>query len=352
MANHTNAQVLFATDNLAIFPPGGAFNPAAKFAAIGESGGVPGPTPTGCDLYGFRAQINPTLSVNLGMQEVTAGQLAGATVPNLSFEAQRPLLISQTNAGGPGNGDFNGCGKTLAWYFDGLPGPGNIVYSVFGDAFASGGNWIPSDRNLKKDIKPVTDAIKMVQQLNGVSYTYRSDEYPELNLSTQGQYGFIAQEVQEVMPEAVQNGVTPEGISDEYIAMNYNMIIPVLAEAIKEQQTIIETLEDRLAELESIVLDRAETGNSYKSTQSGISLKQNRPNPAEGLTTIEYELPQDMTNASLVIYDARGVAVRRFAVAAGLGTVDYDANEMASGVYFYAIEANGQNLARQKMVIK
>ncbi|MEL6134288.1 MAG: hypothetical protein AAFR59_13070, partial [Bacteroidota bacterium] len=79
------------SNSFGIFPPGGPFNPNAKFTAIGESGGVPGPTANGCDLYGFRAQFAPDLAVNLGVQRASISIFPTSppfifNVPTLSFE--------------------------------------------------------------------------------------------------------------------------------------------------------------------------------------------------------------------------------------------------------------------------
>ena len=348
MASYADAQI-FPSDFRGISPPGAPFDPNGKFTSIGESGGVPGPTANGCDLYGFRAQVDRDFAVNLGIQEEN-----GRIIPTLTFEGKFPFVIQQQNAFGNNPGALTGCGKALAWYQDGVPQGANFVYAVFGSAIATGGNWVPSDAQLKKNVRSVNNATALLKQLNGVTYEYRTDEYPSLNLNEGTQYGFLAQDVQKIMPEAVRQGVTTEAESADYVVMNYEMIIPVLTEGFKAQQEIIEeqqqtidAMEDRLARIESLLLEK---DNSFKALPS-VGLKQNRPNPATGITTIEYELPDDINNASLIIYDARGVAVKRFAIPAGIGAIDYDASELAGGVYIYAIEANGQNLARQKMII-
>ncbi|MEM1318809.1 MAG: tail fiber domain-containing protein [Bacteroidota bacterium] len=332
---------LIATNNLGNYPPTGPFNLNGKFTSLGESGGVPGPTPTGCDLYGFRAQTDSLNSVNLGMQS-----LGTVNLPTLSFRGL-PFAIEQQNAAGPGSGPVTGCGKILAWYFDGLaPGP-NVVYEVFGSAVASGGTWIPSDLSLKENIQAIPSAMEIVNQLEGVTYNYKTKERPELNLNEGMQYGFIADEVKKVMPEAVQGTYDREGEIADYDVMNYDMIIPVLTEALKEQQKTIEQLEERLARLEA----RNGVGSNPKAS-SRVGLNQNRPNPFNGVTTIDYDLPANMNNAQLVIYDMKGSVLEIFDIEAGRGSVEYNAKSLSSGVYFYSIEANGENLARKKMVIK
>jgi len=305
-------------------------------------------------------------AINVGMQIANFGGVVGP-IPTISFEGENPFIIQQINAEQEGTGEPTGCGKPLAWYFDGTPfnRSSDIVYTVFGSAYASGGNWIPSDANLKKNIKPIQNAMDIVQQLNGVTYKYRADEYADLGLSERGQYGFLAQDVQKVMPEAVQAGATPEGISDDFIAMNYDMIIPVLTEAIKiqqeeielqrieaeEQQITIETMQREIAELRALITGK-EVPSVDNSTQDRVMLGQNRPNPTDGFTTIDYDLGAESGVAQLVVYNAAGAVVKQLSLSNGNGSVEINTNELAASIYFYTLESNGQNLARQKMVIK
>lgn len=97
-----------------------------------------------------------------------------------------------------------------------------------------------SDRRFKKDIAPLDDALATVAKLRGVSYFWRRDEFPDRNFETGRQTGVIAQEVQEILPESVRER------TDGYLAVEYNSLIPVLIEAIKEQQKQIDELKSRL----------------------------------------------------------------------------------------------------------
>lgn len=344
------------SNNLGIYPGPGAFNPSGQFTSIGESGGVPGPTANGCDLYGFRAQFNAATGVSLGIQRARLFNIINIQVPTLSFGDARPLWIVEQGATGAGTGTVNGCGKLLGYFRD--FGASNNVFTILGSATASGGTWQTSDQKLKRNIEPINNAIDMVNQLNGYTYEYRTDERPELNLSEGRNYGFITQEVQEVMPEVVRMGQNELGETADYQIMQYTAIIPVLTEAIKEQQSIIVNLEARLADLEAKLNGEESPKRPTMNTEigvistEGVSLRQNRPNPFQGETTIDYTIPSEMTNARLVIYDLNGKALSNFALAAGNGQVSISASELTSGVYFYTIENNSQTLARQKMVVK
>ncbi len=357
-----------SSDNLAIYPSAQAsFNPNGQFTAIGESGGAPGPTANGCDLYGFRAQVDAANAVSLGIQSTLLLGFIPADIPTLSFGDARPLWIVEQGAVGSNGGQVNGCGKLLAFFRD----FGTNVFTIYGSATATGGSWTTSDLKLKRNVEPISNALDMVNQLNGYTYEYRTDERPELNLNEGRQYGFITQEVQEIMPEIVRYGQNEMGEAGDYQIMQYDAVIPVLTEAIKEQQTIISRQEDRMEEQQNTIntlearlaaLEAKFSGAAVPNptidatvgavTVEGVSLRQNRPNPFQGVTLIDYTIPSDMNNAQLMIYDLNGKALANFDLAPGDGQVRINAADLSSGVYFYAIENNGQSLARQKMIVK
>ncbi|MEO0471256.1 MAG: tail fiber domain-containing protein [Bacteroidota bacterium] len=352
-----------STNNFGIFPPGG-INPTAnfnvKFTSLGESGGVAGPTPNGCDLYGFRAQFDALNSVNLGMQVSPLSPFPPPptpfTIPTLSFEngsnigVSDRLWIANQNSSPTGPASF-GCGRLLAFYSENT-GAGSTVYTILGSGLASGGMWNPSDRGLKQNIKPIGSALDMVQQLNGVTYNYKADENPSLNLPTDLQYGFITQEVATVMPTAVKYIEDEYGEVTENQMMRYDAIIPVLTEAIKEQQDIIDNQQSLIERLEERLSALEGTTSPRRNSIEGLDLGQNRPNPAGTSTTIDYRLPADIASADLVIYDMAGRVIESYPVQAGNNQVKVNTARLASGTYVYAIVQDGQNLARRKMIIQ
>lgn len=334
---------LISTNNLGNFPPTGPFDVNGKFMSMGESGGIPGPV-NSCDFYGLRAQTDSLTAINVGLTRLSPV----TDIPTISF-SRFPMFILQQDANGPGTaGNLGGCGKALALFFDGTGVGGNSVFQVYGSATAFGGNWVVSDLSLKRNIQTIPSALDLVNSLEGVTYEYEVEKYAELNLTEGMQYGFIADEVKKVMPEAVRPAMTKEGEAADFDVMNYDMIIPVLAEAIKEQQATIKKLEERIARMETI----KGTNNGALNPSTKVGLDQNRPNPFSGVTTISYDLPQDVSNAKLVVYDTKGAVVTIFDLERGQGEVAFDASAVGSGVYFYAIEVNGENLARKKMIVK
>ena len=89
-----------------------------------------------------------------------------------------------------------------------------------------------SDIRLKENIELVSDALKKVQALNGVSFDWKK--------TGERSAGVIAQEVIGVLPEAVKE-VTPVGGGDSHLTVNYHALTSILIEAIKELKVELDT---------------------------------------------------------------------------------------------------------------
>jgi len=102
-----------------------------------------------------------------------------------------------------------------------------------------------SDERLKKDIQPVEDATAVGRGLRGVSFAWDQEQLPEAGDGRQ--VGLLAQDVQRVLPEAVrQNGEGTLGVA-------YSQVVPVLVEALKEQDERVAELSAENAALSSLL---------------------------------------------------------------------------------------------------
>jgi Chaperone of endosialidase len=101
------------------------------------------------------------------------------------------------------------------------------VLTVSGDVIAG------SDREIKENIQPITNALEKTLALQGVSFNYKKGGRPNL--------GLIAQEVQEIVPEVVSVNE-----STGFLGVGYGALVGLLVEAIKEQQAQIEELKRRI----------------------------------------------------------------------------------------------------------
>ena len=88
-----------------------------------------------------------------------------------------------------------------------------------------------SDRRIKENIIPITQALQKIQQLQGVYYTRKDQEDKSRKI------GFIAQEVEEVVPEVVMT----DSSEDKKKSIAYQNLTALLAQGMKEQQAEMST---------------------------------------------------------------------------------------------------------------
>ncbi len=103
-----------------------------------------------------------------------------------------------------------------------------------GDVIAYGS---PSDVRLKENIKPIESALDKVSKLQGVTFDWKKSDSI---LDIKEDIGFIAQDVQKVIPELVREN------KDGMLSMRHQGIAPILLEAIKELKAEIEELKKQI----------------------------------------------------------------------------------------------------------
>jgi len=123
-----------------------------------------------------------------------------------------------------------------------------------GDVTVTGDMNVNSDERLKKDITPINNAIGLVSQLEGKTYHWKSD----LGRSDRLKYGLLAQEVEEVIPEVVSTN-KKDGIK----SVNYQALVPVLINAVNQQQDEISLLKEQLAVQQALLKKLTATNDSH-----------------------------------------------------------------------------------------
>lgn len=201
--------------------------------------------------------------------------------------------------------------------------------------------WVhSSDRRLKQDIAPIADAMSIVNRLEGVYYKWIG------NKEAGRQVGFIAQDVQKVLPEVVvgQEGDIEKG---ETLGMAYQNIVPVLVEALKEKDREITELKQRLERIERALGSQGKLQDGDNA--EGMSLQQNVPNPFTAHTSIPYSI--DRSGIVLIeLFTAEGVRLRTLENARkekGSHSVSLDGSGLAAGTYIYTLSLNGRQLSRK-----
>lgn len=106
-----------------------------------------------------------------------------------------------------------------------------------------------SDKRLKKNIKSLEKSLEKILNLKGISYNKKYG-----NKKEQTHIGFIAQDLEKYIPEVIDEEPRPLKTKDEetaYKSIRYEEMIPILTEAIKEQQNIINDLKKEVENLKN-----------------------------------------------------------------------------------------------------
>ena len=226
-----------------------------------------------------------------------------------------------------------------------------------------------SDTSEKTDIKPVKSTLQKILQLNTYSYKLKSDSLIE----EKSTYGFLAQEIQSVLPEITD---TVKGI----ILIDYQQIIPLIVEALKEQQGTIDSLRNRhqvmrLANtgvIEHDTLDRlireikelknlmntccnqkqSQINDANINSPSSSKLFQNRPNPFSEKTIIEFEIIESFNIASILIFDMQGIFKKSFPITQnGKGQITIRGFELVAGMYLYSLIVDNKEINTKHMIL-
>ena len=254
------------------------------------------------------------------------------------------------------------------FYFD--TSRGNTVN--FNYPIKSQGVLLSSDERFKENIRDLGGALDIVGNLHSVSYNYKSPHnytfnsdipsgatekdrqdvekearfYNELENDNKNRehYGFLAQEVQQVLPDLVTTD------KDGFMYVDYIGLIPVLVNAIQELQGELAELKGENPMVSPSVKHQGK--NAMLTERSSTVLSQNDPNPFTSDTNIGVCLPDDVAHAAIYIYDLQGKQVRRLDVTErGQTSVTLHGGDLQAGMYIYSLIADGKELASKKMIL-
>jgi hypothetical protein len=350
---------------ITVLSNGSFANPvAATFSSIGQEGNStinPGSNITGLRAQngdaGFNAQVNGNQAQITWQDLQFAGPVSTATNTQdrltFNFRNNQP----QNNANNlkevatilaNGRMGINTATPIDVGTFNVPPNAGPAVVPFYLDVnggIRATGFWAFSDQRLKQNVETINNPMEKVMQLRGTTYNFRANETMELPEGSQ--YGFIAQELVKVVPEAVSQDATT-GLYQ----VNYDAIVPLLVEGMKAQQGQIDSLRNVIA------ASRPGTDNLLNPAgvngvgMVGARLDQNAPNPFNVATRISYAVPAGVSTAQLNVYDLTGKQVRSFGInGTGEGSMEIAANEFGPGIYIYMLVLDGKEAASRKMII-
>jgi len=194
-------------------------------------------------------QHNITTNYGIGVKGV--GGWKGVEALNQSTSGTNYGLYAVTNG--------SGTGTRYGVYATASGGATNYA-GYFAGSVHTTGSYSSSDIKLKKNISRLEGSLKKLLQIDGVLFDWKTeseiteffkrtdseknDELNKFNYPKGRQIGVIAQDVEKVLPEVVSTD------GDGLKSVDYSKMVPLLIEAIKEQQKIITSQDEKLMELQ------------------------------------------------------------------------------------------------------
>jgi hypothetical protein len=305
------------------------------------------------------------------------------------------------------NSSIGGCNTLAVIEIADPSGPlSGVVFNLNGDGMYNA-SWTPSDIRFKENINKIENAIDIVNNLVGTTYHYNELARQQRNFTNRKQFGLIAQDVAKVIPDAVLK------MKNGYFAVNYVSIIPILIEAIKEQQVEINLLknpseqvvdslqivrkenqdsivnkvvdslsqmisvrDDKIDSISSIVSQQEKEIREIKQLLSKISkcletanlcthsnaqegelidlpqLYQNTPNPFSSETKIQYYLPKNSLPAKIDFFDVNGKTVQSISLTEeGNQEIIINSELLPSGTIYYHLNCGNKIYGPYKMAV-
>lgn len=240
---------------------------------------------------------------------------------------------------------------------------------------------LTSDERVKENIKNIDKSLDKLKLLKSVSYNFKGVTEnvvktenslmnsgvenkpafnPQNNKDSYGRnyYGFLAQDIQKLFPDLVYKD------SAGMLGVDYIGMIPLLVNAMNEQENTIATQNTKITDLETRLskLENSDNSSANK-VKANITpeetnmlsypvLDQNTPNPFNTSTTIGYYLSTTTTNASIFVYDMNGVQLKSYAITErSKGSIIIQVSEFNAGMYLYALIADGKVIDIKRMIL-
>ena len=249
-----------------------------KMVVYGNTNWIPTAVTNGDNGNGLHYAINGYTSNGVGIYAEDNDGGTGVEANVFGTAANRATGVSGFDASGRGYGVV-GISENAAATFGfvgvhGVEGTGTgwAVLATGDMGSTTNGFLNASDARLKKNIKPIESALSKIELIQPRTYEMRWDEekFKDAGFDRTPQMGFIAQELETVLPNVVKEKMIPikqanytkeqisknpelakvQDVNMEIKMVNYIQLIPLLTQAIKEQQEIIKSLEARIEKLE------------------------------------------------------------------------------------------------------
>jgi hypothetical protein len=249
-----------ASNNTALYATTSGTGSAGAFFTSGNGDGVDTFSGGGNAIYGAsETGCAATFLTNGTADGLFAVSGAGTGVHGVGSGSANSGVYVYNNDMGNGvtgvglvgiEGDTTGGSGSLAGLFNGNV---NVNGQVYAWSYA-----INSDARYKTRIATLTHALDKVLALRGVTYDWRTEQFPDKNFGKGQQVGFIAQEVEKILPQIVSKD------RNGYRAVDYSKMAPVLVEAIKEQQAQIQQQQAQLQRQQIQIKEQANVNHAQQ----------------------------------------------------------------------------------------
>jgi trimeric autotransporter adhesin len=370
---------------------------ALENVAIGESALQAATTGNYNTALGAHTMENSTI----GVENTAIGYSALSSNQGGSFNTALGSYALETNASGTYN--------TAIGYASGPNHPGRTNTTAIGNGAlitannqvrignnavtSIGGyaNWSNlSDGRFKKNIKDDVAGLAFIEQLRPISYEIDNQKLnvflrgeqaknatPEAKTASERAVGFVAQEVEQLIKanSYVFSGVEKPQNEHTHYSLRYAEFVVPLVKGMQElsakakaqqdliatQQRHIETLQhlmqtqqEKMAALEQWLYGAetaAEVRSKITTHVEGFVLYQNTPNPFHQSTVIKAWLPQS-AQAKIAVYTLQGLELESYPLSGqGEVSVEISGGHLPSGMYLYALIADGQPVDVKKMLL-
>lgn len=269
-------------------------------------------------------------------------------------------------------------GNVIGYY-----NPASNSNFVFNTNLRVNGVDITSDARLKENVQSLQNPLDLLSHVSGVTYNYKLSEMKkyrepdkskfieeetaldnasnsqplmdaaslekanrdkqlqneidrrEAEEASRKRIGFLAQDVEKVLPELVKTD------EDGVKSIDYIGFIPLLVESINEMRLTIQEQQNEIEMLQSLL--SVETKSTFRSTSTDT------PNVVEGAklynragTSVSYTLPSAFNDAYLQVFDISGKMIKKITLTVANDIVEINPAEIGYGTFVYALYVNGQ----------
>ena len=231
-------------------------------------------------------------------------------------------------------------------------------------------NWSNfSDGRFKTNVKEDIPGLEFIEKLRPVSYEVDQSrlqvflgEEKAASQPVRKAIGFIAQEVDKIINESnyVFTGIEKPKNKKDHYGIRYAEFVVPLTKAVQELNTLVETQQQRIETLESLIAESTvkqipDTVIQVKNmdmTAKGSALYQNVPNPFHQTTTISALIPENIQQAKIVVYNLQGLELESYPLTErGNISIEISGSHFPSGIYLYALIVDGRTIDTKKMIL-